>query len=140
MTTLTFNKPLFVLIWLAGFIGELYALWIDIPLDAFSGSAESVTFSPFLQGRKGTPLMRYVVGSILISAIVFGLLHLPTAAVLSPQLTPALVLYIVVGNVLFGTVAGYLYWRIGLESAILSHMLFHVALTIVQSLAPSLTR
>ncbi|NJM96151.1 MAG: CPBP family intramembrane metalloprotease [Phormidesmis sp. RL_2_1] len=59
----------------------------------------------FLQRRKGTPYMRYVVISILVSAIVFGLLHLPAVAVLSTEITPALVLYIVVGNALFGTIA-----------------------------------
>jgi hypothetical protein len=39
-----------------------------------------------------------------------------------------LVLFVVVANSFFGCVAGWLYWRRGLESAILAHMTTHVIL------------
>jgi len=42
--------------------------------------------------------------------------------------TVAIVGYIVVANGLFGLIAGYLYWKRGLEAAIIAHMLTHVVL------------
>jgi membrane protease YdiL (CAAX protease family) len=35
---------------------------------------------------------------------------------------------VIVANSLFGLIAGYLYWKRGLESAMLAHMLAHVLL------------
>ena len=46
-----------------------------------------------LQRSAGEPKTAYVVGAIVISSLVFGL------------------------------IAGYLYWKRGLESAVLAHML-----------------
>lgn len=91
------------------------------------------------QKRKGKPKAAYVVIAIVISALVFGLLHLPAAALLSSQLTGFLALYIIFGNALFGLVAGYLYWKVGLESAILAHMLFHIVVVIIQTTSPLLS-
>lgn len=54
--------------------------------------------------------------------------HLPVARVLSPTLTAPLVAYVIIANALFGVVAGYLYWRRGLESAVIAHMLAHVVM------------
>ena len=69
----------------------------------------------------------YVVGTLL-SALLFGAAHLPVASILASEITTALAVYIVVGNALFGIVAGLLYWRRGLEAAILAHMTAHLAL------------
>ncbi len=76
----------------------------------------------------------YVIAAIVISSVVFGLGHLPLAAALTTQVTPSLLLYIVIGNSLFGLIAGYLYWKIGLESAILAHMLTHIVIGAVDLL------
>jgi len=45
-----------------------------------------------------------------------------------------LTLFVVAGNSVFGLIAGYLYWRRGLESAIIAHMLTHVVLYIASYL------
>jgi len=59
------------------------------------------------------------------SAVVFGVAHLPALMTASGGLTTNTVLFIVFANAAFGIVAGWLYWRRGLEAAILAHVLAH---------------
>jgi CAAX prenyl protease-like protein len=80
------------------------------------------------QKRQGQPRGAYYVSAIVISSIIFGLGHLPLAVALGTNLTAAIVLYIVSANSVFGLMAGYLYWRKGLEAAIVAHMLAHVVI------------
>jgi hypothetical protein len=47
---------------------------------------------------------------------------------LFPEATLALMLFVIVGNSAFGLIAGYLYWKKGLESAMLAHALTHIVL------------
>lgn len=81
-----------------------------------------------LQKGQGQPKPAYVISAIVLSALVFGLGHLPLTFLLFPQATPALVCYVIVANSFFGLLAGTLYWRKGLESAVLAHMLAHVVM------------
>ena len=69
----------------------------------------------------------YIV-AIFLSALIFGLAHLPAAQMLSTMVTVELLTYIIVGNSIFGFIAGFLYWKQGLESAVLAHMLAHVVM------------
>lgn len=68
------------------------------------------------------------VAGVLLSAFIFGIGHLPVAVTLLGRITIALVLFVIVANSAFGLVTGYLYWKYGLESAIVAHMLGHVVL------------
>jgi len=79
------------------------------------------------QRAHGKPHSRYFVGAILISSIVFGLGHLPIAVALG-SISITIGLYIVIANSMFGLIAGYLYWRKGLEAAIIAHMVTHVGI------------
>ena len=81
-----------------------------------------------LQRRATSPGKLCFVLAILISSFIFGLGHLPVAVFLIPETTLALVLFVIVANSSFGLVAGYLYWKYGLEAAIIAHMLCHVLL------------
>jgi hypothetical protein len=81
-----------------------------------------------LQRREGEPKPAYVVGAILVSSLVFGVGHLPVAYLILPEATFALTLFVIVANSVFGLIAGYLYWKKGLESAMLAHMLTHILL------------
>lgn len=74
------------------------------------------------------------VSAIVVSALVFGLGHLPMAYALSSVVTLPLIVYILVGNAVFGFVAGGLYWKYGLECAIVSHMLAHITMVILESI------
>lgn len=86
---------------------------------------------PPLLGREGSqdkPGPVYFVGAIFLSALIFGAGHLPIASMLAGGLTVPIVAYVVTGNSIFGIVAGFLYWRHGLESAIIAHIMAHVVL------------
>lgn len=93
----------------------------------------------FLQRGSGLPQPPYVGGAIAVSAVIFGLAHLPITAALVGTLTKSLVAYVVAANAIFGIIAGYLFWRNGLEAAMIAHASAHVLSWIGESLsrAPS---
>ncbi|MCL1074110.1 CPBP family glutamic-type intramembrane protease [Shewanella dokdonensis] len=66
--------------------------------------------------------------SIVVSALLFGLGHLPAALMLTSAANPFLVTYLLLGNGIFGIAAGWLFWRYGLEAAVMAHMLIHLLL------------
>lgn len=88
-----------------------------------------VAWRVFQRGRNQPAPASFVV-AILLSAFIFGLGHLPVALMLMGRPTAALVLFVIVANSAFGIVAGYLYWKFGLESAIIAHVLGHVVLAL----------
>jgi hypothetical protein len=53
---------------------------------------------------------------------------LPIAFLIFPQATVVLIAFVVLANSLFGLIAGYLYWKKGLESAMIAHILAHVVM------------
>lgn len=63
---------------------------------------------------------------IIVSALLFGLSHIPAALAAAGTLTTFSMIYIAAGNAMFGLVAGFLFWRYGLEAAILAHILAHI--------------
>ena len=69
--------------------------------------------------------------AIVVSALVFALGHLPAAVLLVGPLNATIIAYVTVGNALFGIVFGWLFWRYGLEAAILAHALTHVVKYVV---------
>lgn len=66
------------------------------------------------------------VGAVLVSAVLFGAGHLPAMAALIP-LTPVVILRIVGLNALLGLALGWLFWRRGLEHAMVAHIATHLA-------------
>lgn len=80
----------------------------------------------FLQRRKGTPHIVYIWLAIIVSALLFGAGHLPAAAVQVGELTADVVLFVVGANAAFGILFGYLFWRYGLEAAMIAHAFAHV--------------
>ena len=68
--------------------------------------------------------------AIIVSALIFGMGHLPIVFALASDITFYLVTYIVMANAAFGFIAGYLYWKYGLECAIGAHMMTHMTLII----------
>lgn len=67
------------------------------------------------------------------AAVLFGLGHLPTTAALTP-LTPVVVIRAIVLNGVAGVGFGYLYWKKGLESAMLSHFSADIVLHVLTPL------
>lgn len=80
------------------------------------------------QKGKDTPKAICFVAAIFVSAIVFGIGHLPLASMLAGALTLPLVVYVITANSLFGVVAGFLYWKKGLEAAMIAHISVHLVL------------
>ncbi len=68
----------------------------------------------------GKPTLAVLWTANVLAAILFGLSHLPATALLAP-LTALVVVRAIVLNGLGGIIFGYLYFKRGLESAILAH-------------------
>jgi membrane protease YdiL (CAAX protease family) len=88
-----------------------------------------------LTGRESDgPGPRVTWAAIAVSAVLFGIGHLPALAQ-SVGLTPALVARTVLLNAIAGVIFGWLYWQRSLEAAMVAHAAFHVplvALSLVQ--------
>jgi membrane protease YdiL (CAAX protease family) len=82
---------------------------------------------------EGLPTILVLWLANILTAIVFGLGHLPATAMLVP-LTPLIVVRAVVLNGLAGIVFGYLYWTRGLEAAMLSHFSADIVLHVLLAL------
>lgn len=82
-----------------------------------------------LAGRsrpRPTPALAWT--AILLTAVAFGLLHLPALSAMAP-LTAGLVARTVVLNAIGGAAFGWLFWRRSLESAMVAHAMTHVAVS-----------
>lgn len=80
----------------------------------------------FLQHRRGEPRAAYFWLAIAVSAFLFGAGHLPAASALLGTLETNVVAFVIGVNAAFGFGFGYLFWRFGLESAMIAHALAHV--------------
>lgn len=76
--------------------------------------------------KNNNPLFWWI--SILISSVLFGLGHLPITFMLVKNVTPFLIFFIVVSNSIFGIIAGWLFWKKGLEASIIAHIVAHCIL------------
>ena len=84
----------------------------------------------FLQKRLGPPRSAYFIVGAGVAAVLFGVGHLPAVVAMGAELTAPIVAYIIVGNTIPGLLFGVLYWRWGLEAAVLAHALAHVISTL----------
>lgn len=75
----------------------------------------------------------YWIG-IVLSAILFGFGHLPMVYALVGLPTVELVLYIILGNAVGGIVFGWLYWKKGLEAAMVAHLFAHITMLVGESI------
>jgi membrane protease YdiL (CAAX protease family) len=71
--------------------------------------------------------------AIILAAVLFGLGHLPTTALLIP-LTPLVITRAVVLNGVIGVVCGWLFWKRGLESAMVAHFSADIVLHVLLAL------
>jgi hypothetical protein len=68
--------------------------------------------------------------AIILAAIIFGIGHLPTVLALTTP-TPVLITRIIVLNTIGGIIFGWLYWKKGLESAMISHFSADIVLHVI---------
>ncbi len=70
---------------------------------------------------------------ILTSALLFALGHFPVVFSLVDQPTTSLLLYVLIGNSVGGIIFGWLYWKRGLEAAMIAHIMAHVVMVLSES-------
>lgn len=76
----------------------------------------------------------------IMSAAVFALAHLPGPVAVWGSASKVPIALTLMGNGIAGVTYGYLFWRWGLEAAIIAHMVTHIVLQIVHPLcAPIFT-
>ena len=69
--------------------------------------------------------------AIIVATVVFGLGHLPATAALGVPLSPLVVTRAITLNGLPGFAFGWLYWKRGLESAIVAHFSADIVLHVI---------
>ncbi len=109
---------------------NLAPLWQKLLAAFYGGITEEILMRLFLMTllswigmkviKSSRPNKIVVIISIVVAAVIFGLGHLPITASLT-KLTPLIVIRAVVLNGIGGIVFGWLYWKKGLESAIIAH-------------------
>jgi hypothetical protein len=87
----------------------------------------------FFGTKDSRPALSLYFIAIILSALLFALAHLPTVYALTPDVNATLITYIIVGNSIAGLIAGYLFCQYGLESAIFSHITFHLVFMLANS-------
>jgi membrane protease YdiL (CAAX protease family) len=121
------------------------AAWKGFLASFYGGIAEEIQLRLFVMslfvwlGRfisktsEGKPTSAVFWTANILAAVLFGLGHLPTTALLVP-LTPLIITRAVILNGLIGIVCGWLYWKRGLESAMVAHfsadLVLHVLLAL----------
>jgi membrane protease YdiL (CAAX protease family) len=68
----------------------------------------------------------HVISAIVASSLLFGLGHLPVAHYLLGGFTPETLFWVIGANTWFGLLFGWLFWRRGLESAMVAHATTHL--------------
>lgn len=108
------------------------ALWKRLLASVYGGIDEEILLRLFLLSLlawllgfvwhlpSGQPTPGALWLATILAAVIFGLGHLPATAALV-KLTPLLIGRAILLNGVVGVAAGYLFWRYGLEAAILAH-------------------
>ena len=78
----------------------------------------------------GKPTVIGIWLAIIISAVIFGLGHLPITGTIT-SITPLIVVRAVLLNGVAGIVFGWLYWKKGLESAMIAHFSADIVLQVI---------
>lgn len=120
---------------LKGFLASFYGGFSEeILMRLFLFSGLAWLLGRFWQTSSGMPASGAFWTANLLVAVLFGLGHLPATAAITP-LTPLIVFRAIVLNGIVGLLFGYLFWRFGLEAAILAHFSTDIVLHVLGPLA-----
>lgn len=105
-------------------------IWQKLLAAFYGGITEEILMRLFLMSffiwvsttisKQKDPTKISIIISIFLSAVIFGLGHLPITSSLT-QITPLVILRAVILNGIGGVVFGWLFWKKGLESAMIAH-------------------
>lgn len=105
-------------------------VWQKLLAAVYGGTTEEILLRLFLMTffiwismkifKKDQPTKTGIIISIFLAAIIFGLGHLPLTASLT-ELNPLIVTRAIVLNGIGGIIFGWLFWKKGLESAMIAH-------------------
>ena len=80
--------------------------------------------------NKENPTIKTIWIGIFVSAIFFGLIHLPLSKNFV-ELTPFTIGVTMIGNFITGTTFGWIFWKRGLLVAIMSHIIFDLVFHVI---------
>jgi len=121
------------------------AAWKGFLASFYGGIAEELLLRLFLMSllawlgrfvsktQEGKPTNSVFWIANILAAVLFGLGHLPATAMIIP-LTPLVITRAIVLNGLAGVAFGWLYWKRGLEAAIISHFAADIILHVLLAL------
>lgn len=112
-----FEMPLVTKLLYGGVVEELMLRWGVMSLIAWIAWK--------LSRSRGAALWT----AVLIAALLFALGHLPALYALVPEAPGGLVAPVIVANAVPGVICGLLFWRRGLEAAMVAHALAHLIST-----------
>lgn len=114
-----------------GFLASFYGgINEEILLRLFLMSLLVWIFFKIKRSSDGKPTKMGVWLAIILSAIIFGIGHLPTVAAIT-SLTPLIVARVIILNAIGGIIFGWLYWKKGLESAMICHFSADIILHVI---------
>jgi len=117
-----------------GFLASFYGGIVEEILLRLFVMSFFVWLGRFLsQTSDGKPTQAVIWIANILAAVLFGLGHLPGVSVLVP-LTSLVIARTVLLNGLIGIVCGWLYWKRGLESAMISHFSADLGLHVLLAL------
>jgi len=117
-------------------------VWKALLASFYGGIAEEILLRLFLvslfvwiifkikKDKDGKPTVFGIWLSIILASVFFGLGHLPATAQ-TTNLTGIIIIRAVVLNGIGGIIFGWLYWKKGLESAIIAHFSLDIVLHII---------
>jgi len=121
------------------------AAWKGFLASFYGGIAEEILLRLFVMSlfawlgrflsktQEGKPTSTVFWMANILAAVVFGLGHLPATAMIIP-LTPLVITRAILLNGIGGVIFGWLYWKRGLEAAMIAHFSTDVILHVL--LAP----
>ncbi len=122
--------------------GNTVPAWQGFLASFYGGIGEEILFRLFVmtlivwiffkikKTSEGKPTTIGIWLAIIISAVIFGLGHLPVTGNMT-GITPMIVAKVILLNGIAGIIFGWLYWKKGLESAMISHFSLDIILHVI---------
>ena len=114
-----------------GFLSSFYGgINEEILLRLFLMTLIAWIIFKFKKTEEGKPTNTGMWLAIIFAAVIFGIGHLPTAMAITTP-TTLLIIKVIILNAVGGIIFGWLYWKKGLESAMISHFSADIVLHVI---------